>query len=307
MFLINLMTPLSVFICFALQGYFENFLVCNYGPAANIWGDPVYDIAETPCDCPCVDCDQAEGMCPADARYGSWAGWSRWGSCSRTCGGGVRQRTRDCEAPTADGTGTEPCGLCPGEREETETCNDWLCPYWSEWQPWSECGAECGRGERTRQRTCDGQNFRVSFSGLLRSELPCPGQAEEREECEAGLCSAWTDWAAWSECSQTCGGGSRTRARECRKGRDYGDCPGDYQQSEVCKDQSCPAWSEWGGFTPCSRSCGGGVRSKVRECVLPDLRSGESQCQGEGELTEDCNTHTCPAWADWSPWTQCSR
>ena len=41
-------------------------------------------------------------MCPANPRYGSWAGWSRWGSCSRTCGGGVRRRTRECEAPTAD-------------------------------------------------------------------------------------------------------------------------------------------------------------------------------------------------------------
>ena len=92
-------------------------------------------------------------MCPANPRYGSWAGWSRWGSCSRTCGGGVRRRTRECEAPTADRwvsgdprvypcyscdcrTGTEPCGLCPGESEETETCSDWQCPYWSEWAPW---------------------------------------------------------------------------------------------------------------------------------------------------------------------------
>ena len=147
----------------------------------------------------------------------------------------------------------------------------------------------------------------MTFSGLLRSELPCPGPAEEREECEAGLCSAWTEWAAWSECSQSCDGGSRTRVRECRKGRDYGDCPGDHQESETCNQQSCPTWSQWGGFTPCSRSCGGGVRSKVRECVLPDLRSGESQCEGEAEFTEDCNTQTCPAWADWSPWTQCSR
>ena len=33
-------------------------------------------------------------------------------------------------------TGTEPCGLCPGESEETESCSDWQCPYWSEWAPW---------------------------------------------------------------------------------------------------------------------------------------------------------------------------
>ena len=68
-------------------------MVCNYGPSGNIGNDPVYDIAETPCDCPCVDCDQEEGMCPSDPRFGFWAGWSRWGECSKTCGGGVKRRT----------------------------------------------------------------------------------------------------------------------------------------------------------------------------------------------------------------------
>ena len=38
----------------------------------HIWSlcqDPVYDIAETTCDCPCVDCDHKEGMCPSDPRF----------------------------------------------------------------------------------------------------------------------------------------------------------------------------------------------------------------------------------------------
>ena len=38
---------LVILYVFCLQGYYENFLVCNYGPAANIWRDPVYTIAET--------------------------------------------------------------------------------------------------------------------------------------------------------------------------------------------------------------------------------------------------------------------
>ena len=97
--LLLLLFTMPRYVC-PVQGYFENFLVCNYGPSANIWKvkrlslkdtctvlcqdtsfcidlstdcpdcqDPVYDIAETTCDCPCVDCDQEEGMCPSDPRW----------------------------------------------------------------------------------------------------------------------------------------------------------------------------------------------------------------------------------------------
>ena len=44
--------------------YFENFLVCNYGPSANIWQQPVYDIANSTCNCQCLECDKGTGLCP---------------------------------------------------------------------------------------------------------------------------------------------------------------------------------------------------------------------------------------------------
>uniref|UniRef100_A0A672FSG5 Adhesion G protein-coupled receptor B1b n=1 Tax=Salarias fasciatus TaxID=181472 RepID=A0A672FSG5_SALFA len=57
--------------------------------------------------------------CPVDGR---WQSWSTWGSCSKTCGGGIQQRQRVCEGPFFGG---EPC---PGETGEQRRCNEKRCP-----------------------------------------------------------------------------------------------------------------------------------------------------------------------------------
>ena len=48
--------------------YYENFLVCNYGPSANIYKQPVYDIANNTCNCPCIGCNPNTGMCPLNCK-----------------------------------------------------------------------------------------------------------------------------------------------------------------------------------------------------------------------------------------------
>uniref|UniRef100_A0A3Q3QH83 Adhesion G protein-coupled receptor B1b n=1 Tax=Monopterus albus TaxID=43700 RepID=A0A3Q3QH83_MONAL len=57
--------------------------------------------------------------CPVDGR---WHAWSSWGSCSKTCGGGIQQRQRVCEGPFFGG---EPC---PGDKAEQKRCNERRCP-----------------------------------------------------------------------------------------------------------------------------------------------------------------------------------
>ena len=48
----------------------------------------------------------------------AWLSWERWTSCSRTCGGGIREQTRHCQG--ADG--------CRGKRRKTEACHTTRCP-----------------------------------------------------------------------------------------------------------------------------------------------------------------------------------
>uniref|UniRef100_A0A8C7VAA8 ADAM metallopeptidase with thrombospondin type 1 motif, 2a n=1 Tax=Oncorhynchus mykiss TaxID=8022 RepID=A0A8C7VAA8_ONCMY len=50
---------------------------------------------------------------------GGWGTWSNFGSCSRTCGGGVRFRTRQCDNPTPANGGR----TCYGNSYEFQLCN----------------------------------------------------------------------------------------------------------------------------------------------------------------------------------------
>ncbi|XP_038660384.1 A disintegrin and metalloproteinase with thrombospondin motifs 3 isoform X1 [Scyliorhinus canicula] len=55
---------------------------------------------------------------------GNWGSWSKLGSCSRTCGSGVRFRTRQCNNPTPANGGQD----CPGVNYEYQLCNKEDCP-----------------------------------------------------------------------------------------------------------------------------------------------------------------------------------
>ena len=55
---------------------------------------------------------------------GGWGEWKEWGECSKTCGRGVRRRTRPCDSPSPLHGGRK----CPGGSTEKESCKRMTCP-----------------------------------------------------------------------------------------------------------------------------------------------------------------------------------
>ena len=81
--------------------------------------------------------------------HGHWSSWNAWNSCSRTCGVGVRFRSRQCDNPKwedkdhvcyyisnqVDGWMRRPADggkACRGRSEEYELCNTDVCPEWTD-------------------------------------------------------------------------------------------------------------------------------------------------------------------------------
>ena len=55
---------------------------------------------------------------------GNFTEWTQWSSCDKTCGAGLRLRTRACSNPSPKHGGMP----CQGNSTEMEECKDMDCP-----------------------------------------------------------------------------------------------------------------------------------------------------------------------------------
>ncbi|KAK7002930.1 SCO-spondin, partial [Biomphalaria glabrata] len=107
--------------------------------------------------------------------------WSTFSPCSVSCGAyGVKESTKFCIK--AD----KPC-MVGGQKVEQITmaipCYGGECPQtggWGQWQPWTECSAECGVGRKTRFRQCDSPNPSGGES--------CLGIRLQTTACDGSMC-----------------------------------------------------------------------------------------------------------------------
>ncbi|KAG7474734.1 adhesion G protein-coupled receptor B1-like isoform X7 [Solea senegalensis] len=253
---------------------------------------------------------------------GGWNVWGLWAQCSSDCGGGIQTRTRTCQSPP------EESYLCEGVVEEGRPCNSQPCTgkgrhlsrsqslrsvdsrkrddvdkpragqqspqtvhgAWDEWSPWSLCSSTCGRGFRSRTRTCAPPQFGGDA---------CDGPGSQTKFCNIAVCpvdGVWNEWSSWSSCSASCSNGTMQRTRECN-GPSYGgsECRGEWLETVDCFLGECPVdgkWQPWSLWSGCSKTCGGGSQQRNRVCFGPFF--GGQPCPGEREEVRTCNEKKCP-------------
>jgi len=201
-----------------------------------------------------------------------WSNWSKFGVCTKSCGGGTRTKTRTCHMGSPGDEG------CPGSDTFTENCNELTCSKWANWGDWSGCSATlCGAGSQTRNRDC--------IKGTAGQD--CLGPKGEVKTCNI-KCSTWGDWADWETCSATCGTGSQKRSQTCDKGEKGEACPGTAKSdSQDCNVFPCPSWANWSRWGGCSQQCGSGTKTRTGVCIFDGAEFNDCPT-GSGQEEEDC-------------------
>ena len=250
---------------------------------------------------------------------GNYSEWSQFSACSVSCGNGSTKRTRTCTRPPPKDRGKDCLHL--GASEESKPCFLVPCPRhgnFSEWSVFSECSKSCGTGLKKRTRNCS--NPEPKHGGRNCTSL---GTAVEVSPCNTQPCPINGDygpWSVFSECTVSCGNGTRKRTRNCTNpqpkhgGRDCASL-GSSVDIQPCNVKNCPingGYTEWTEFSNCTKSCGNGTQTRERNCSNPEPQYDGADCLslGRSEEIQKCNTHHCPidgGYSQWTEFTNCSR
>ncbi|KAF6326873.1 ADAM metallopeptidase with thrombospondin type 1 motif 13 [Rhinolophus ferrumequinum] len=266
----------------------------------------------------------------------AWAWAAVRGSCSVSCGAGLRWVTYRCQDQARnEWMEAARCGS-PQPAAWPEPCAPEPCPpYWAAGD-FGPCSASCGGGLRERTVRC------VEAQGhLLRTVPPARCRALAQQPAEVDTCSSQPcapRWEVSDACSSACGADLAVRNVTCVQGADgleapvtTGLCSTDKTPPalEPCVEMACPpgwghldpqppqeeaaspsssaglgaraahVWTPLAG--PCSVSCGRGLMELRFMCVDSALRTPvqEELCDLASKpenRREVCQAALCPAW-----------
>ncbi|KAK0080598.1 hypothetical protein PV325_013676 [Microctonus aethiopoides] len=185
----------------------------------------------------------------------------------------------------------------------------------TEYSPWSPCSVTCGKGLRMRTRAYVmsekaamlGCNRQLVSKEMCVANIPeCSNEEVDDDddddynnrnlgEIDSQICEV-TDWSEWSECSVTCGIGFRMKSRRFihKMGRKKCSHIG-LIEKEKCMNPPCASGTdevvdpsckvtEWSDWSPCSASCGQGVKFRTRLLMVDPSR--QEECSMRVELLQ---------------------
>ncbi|XP_040827450.1 thrombospondin type-1 domain-containing protein 7B [Ochotona curzoniae] len=265
--------------------------------------------------------------CPFDCKLSDW---SSWGSCSSSCGIGVRTRSKWLkEKPYSGG---RPCPKLDLKNQVHEAvpcyseCSQysWVVEHWSPCKINSELRSlRCGGGTQTRKIRC--VNTADSESGIVANSLCDQDTAPPDSQPCSILCPSecvMSEWGSWSKCPQSCDPHTmQRRTRQLlRPSANSRACAEDSQVQPCLLNENCFQFqynlTEW---STCQLSenatCGQGVRTRLMSCVRSDGKPVDmNQC--EQRNLEKPQRMSIPCLVEcvvncqltgWTAWTECSQ
>nr|XP_006818840.1 PREDICTED: A disintegrin and metalloproteinase with thrombospondin motifs 9 [Saccoglossus kowalevskii] len=252
-----------------------------------------------------------------------------WTQCSKTCGVGSKERYVSCRDSEGKGADDREC-IDSEKPPSKESCQVQPCPYWrtGEWLP---CPVTCGSGITSRYVACVQENGEIA---ITETDCDVSQRPSSEQKCNTHQCMMISDeivvanvfisnikvahtshWRTgpWGSCSSTCDQGWKRRVVVCQdENGDISSCDESLKPTDidVCDAGPCPTWNfgEWG---TCSRSCGGGTKSRIVQCQTYNGQPLNDHGCYPVERPPDtipCNVGECPSSTEWyrNDWSPCS-
>uniref|UniRef100_A0A8C0IDD0 ADAM metallopeptidase with thrombospondin type 1 motif 9 n=1 Tax=Bubo bubo TaxID=30461 RepID=A0A8C0IDD0_BUBBB len=240
-----------------------------------------------------------------------WNAYGPWQPCSKLCQGERKRKpvcTRESDQLTVS---DQRCDRIPQPDPITEPCSTECELRWHIARK-SECTAQCGLGYRTLEIYCS-KYSRLEGKIEKVDDRFCSSQPKPstREKCTGDCNVGGWRYSAWTECSKSCGGGTRRRRAMCVN--TYNDVLDDSKCSQQekltmqrCSDFLCPQWKT-GDWSECLVTCGKGHKHRQTWCQFGEDRLNDRFCDPETkpESVQTCQQQECASWQV-GPWGQCT-
>uniref|UniRef100_A0A8C2K1E5 ADAM metallopeptidase with thrombospondin type 1 motif, 9 n=1 Tax=Cyprinus carpio TaxID=7962 RepID=A0A8C2K1E5_CYPCA len=238
-----------------------------------------------------------------------WDVYGPWQDCSLLCQGERKRKILCSRESDRVVVSDQRCHGSPKPAVISEPCNTDCELRWQVVRK-SECTATCGLGFRTlyiyciKQSSLDGKTQKVDDRYCSNQRKP-----EDKEVCHGDCNPGGWEYSSWSECSRSCGGGTRHRSAVCGKSAESDDetkCnPQEKLTVQPCNEFLCPQWKT-GDWSECLVTCGKGYKHRQTWCQFGEERLDDRFCDSsKPESVQACQQQECASWQV-GPWGQCT-